>query len=285
MVDAADPDRILSKRKAISALFTYAISLGQGGHQQMTDEILRAAVIPYPRRFVWHRLEATLFAESTPPSLNRATTLVSPYLPWTDTFYDRNMVDRWAAAASAVQYTEEVGQSVVDVLLQITSNGSLRPHVPDSVWALLKKQVTLPPVCRGRSLGTRPDAVLHVRGRGDADILKSYYLHVWSEWDFLCDPVVDEMETSIREDFSGIAMRGHRKELIGKLNHIVGQLDRGSKHLNQEKPGICGDAAKRAMEQYAKLRDALLKVDMEAIETSTNRSPKFNDRFQFVYRF
>ena len=74
---------------------------------------------------------------------------MSPYLPWTDAFYDQNAVHRWAAAALAVPYTEEVGQSVVDVLLQIASNSSLRLHIPRDVWALLKKRVSLPPVWGG----------------------------------------------------------------------------------------------------------------------------------------
>ena len=211
---------------------------------------------------MWRRLEAMLLAESSSPSLNRAITLVSPYLPWADAFYNQSTVDRWAAATSAVQYTEEVGQNMADVLLQVASDASLRSHIPDDVWALLKKGVSLPPVCRGRSLGAGLD-VLHVRGRRDIDILKLYYLLVWSEWNLLSDSVIDEMETSIKEDFGEVRMWRHREDLIERLNHILARLERGSGHLDQ---------VKQAKEQYTKLRGALLKVT-KAVETRTRTPP------------
>ena len=281
MVETTHPDQIFSKRKAISALFPYAISLERHGQRGMADEILRAAMIPFSRRFLWRRMETMLFAESSSPSLNRTITLASPYLPWTDGSYDQHAVDRWAAAALAVEYTEEVGQSVVDVLLQIASDDTLRPQIPDGVWAFLKKEVSLPPTCRGLLLGTGLDVVLHIRGRGDIDILKSYYLLVLSEWNFLPDEVVNELETSIKEDFGGARMWGHREDLISRVNYVIAQLDWGSGFLDQEKPGGVGEEAiEQAKEHYSKLRDALLKVHMETMETLTRMSPEFNDRFQ-----
>jgi hypothetical protein len=199
---------------------------------------------------------------------------VAPYIPWTDALYDQNTVNRWAAAASAAPHTEEVGQSVADALLQIASNGSLRPHIPDDAWALLNKRVSLPPVCRGRSLGNGLDVLLHVQGRGDVDILKSYYLHVWSEWDFLSDSVISEMETSIKEDFCGVEMRGHREDLIGRLDHVLAQLDKRMGYLSQEKSGVGEDAIKQAKEQYQKLKEALVKAGMEATGIITGSSPQ-----------
>jgi hypothetical protein len=281
-----DLDRIFSKRKAISALFPYAISLERDGNQGMIDEVLRVTAIPYSRKFLWRRMEAVLFAESSSPSLDRAIALVSPYLPWTDsTFYDHNTVDRWAAAALAVEHTEEVGQSVVDVLLQIASDDSLRPRIPDDAWALLKNPVSLPSVSRGRSLGTGLDVVLHVRQLGYIDVLKSYYLLVWSEWDSLSDSVINEMETSIKEDFGGVGVWGHRKDLIERLDTVLVQLDLRSTSLDQEKPEIGENCIERAKEQYQRLRDAFVTVDTEAMETLTSTSPKFNNRFRRVYRF
>ena len=264
MVETANPDQILSKRKAISAIFPYAISLGRDG---MADEILRLVAIPYSRGFMWRRMEAMLFAESSSPSLDRAVVLVSPYLPWTDAFYNRHSVDRWAEAASAVEYTEEVGRSVVDVVLQIASDDSLRPGIPDHIWGFLKNPVSLPPLCRGRSLGVGLGALLYVRGRGDIQILKSYYLFVWSEWNFLPTSVIPVMETSIKEDFGGIGMWGHRKDLIGRLNHILARLDQMSRHLDQEKTEIEEDVIEQTREQHMRLRDALVEVDMEVVET------------------
>ena len=263
MVEATNPHQIFSKRKAISALFPYAISLGPDGHQGMADEILRIVMIPYPRKVMWRHMEATLFADSSSPSLNRAIALVSPYLAWIDASHDQSTVNRWAAATLAVPYTEEVGQSIVDVLLQISSNKTLRPHIPDNVWAFLKKRVSIPPTWRRRSLGTGLDVVFHIRGLGDVDILKSYYLLVWSEWDFLSDPVVSGMEISMKEDFGGVGMRGHREDLIARLDHVLAQLNRGPEYFDQEKPGVGGDAIEQAKERYTKLRDALLKLHIE----------------------
>ena len=279
MAEETDPDQTLSERKAISALFPYAISLGRGAHQGMANGIMRLTMIPRSTRFMWHCLESTLFVESSSPSLNRTIILVAPYLPWTDARHDQHMVDRWAAAVLAVGRVEEVCESVVDVLLQIASNGSLRSLVPDGIWALLKDRVSLPPVCRGRSLGTRLDVILHVRGCGDVEILKSYYLLIWSEWDSFSDPVINEMETSIREDFGGVRMWGHREDLMGRLDHVLAQLNMGSEYLNREKPGIDEVAIEPAREQYTKLRDALMNEERETLKS---RSPKLDGRFQEV---
>lgn len=280
MVELADPDKIFSKRKAISSLFPYAISLGRGAHQGMADEILRVTpIMPHSARFMWRCVESTLFAESSSPSLNRTIALVAPYLTWTNKFCNQSTVDRWAAAVSTVTYTEEVGQSVVDVLLQIASDGSLRPYIADDVWAILKKQVSLPPACRGRLLGTGLDVLLHIRGRRDIDTLKSYYLLIWSEWDSLSDSVIGEMETSIKQDFGGVGMWGHREDLMERLDHILAQLDRKSRSLDQDKLGIGEGGIKQAKERYTKLRDVLLRVNTEALETLTSSFFKFNDRF------
>ena len=268
MVEAADLDQIFCRRKAISALLPYAILLGRDGHRGMADEILRVMKIPYSGKFVWRRLEAMLFAESSPSSFDQTIALVSPYLPWTDEFFDLNMVERWAAAASAVEFTEEVGQSLVDALLQIASNDSLRPRILDHTWGLLKNPVLLPPVCRGRSLGAGLDVVLYLRERGDVGILKSYYLLVWSEWNLLSASVVRVMETSIKEEFGGVGMWGHRKDLIERLNHISARLGRMSGHFGQEKPWIGEGVVEQAREQYMRLRDALVKIDMEAMENN-----------------
>ena len=266
-----EPGEILSKRKVISALFPYAISLDRDGNQEMIEEIRRVTTIPYSRRFLWHRMETMLFNKSNSPSLDRAIVLVSPYLPWTDAFYDQSMVDRWATAALAVEYAEEVGESVAEALLQIASDDSLRPGIPDDVWGLLKNTVSLPRECRGRSLGTGLDVVLHVRRLEDVDILKSYYLLVWSEWDFLSDSVANEMEISIKEDLSGVGLWGHRKDLIGRLIYILDQLN--------QMPG-CLDRAKG---HYTKLKNALQNADTEAMKTLKSKFPEFNNRFQQVY--
>lgn len=99
----------------------------------MIDAILPIVSASKLGTFVWHRINpylTTLFDEPSSPSLDQAVTLMSPYVPWDDKFHDEYTVARWAAAASALPYTEEIGSSVVNALLQIASVDSLRPHIP-----------------------------------------------------------------------------------------------------------------------------------------------------------
>ena len=84
----------------------------------------------------------------------RTTLLASHHTNWlTLTFGDKpmtsgheHMISQWAAAISAVPYTEEVGQSVVHTLLSMGDPQILLPHIPIDIWALLEKQPSLPPI-------------------------------------------------------------------------------------------------------------------------------------------
>jgi len=157
MAEAANSNLILSKRKAINTLLPYAIYLEQGGQQGMIDSILRAArasnfVTSNTGRFMWHRVVlyiSRLFEKQSPTSLNRVIVLISPYVPWEGSLNSTIAVARWAAAASAILYTEEVGSSVVDALFQIAWVDFLRPHIPVDIWGLLKRQPPLPPMYHG----------------------------------------------------------------------------------------------------------------------------------------
>ena len=186
---------------------------------------------------------------------------MSPYVPWDDELHDGHTVARWAAAASATPYTEEIGRSVVDALLQIASVDSLRPHIPVDLWAWLKELPSLPPVCQGRSAGRKEAVVRHVRGLGDIEITKAYFLLIWSEWNFLYTSGLDEMQASIREDFGGIESRHHREDLIKRLDHVLGELDRGWEHIERHKPGINQYQLRRANMDYRTLKEVLLEVE------------------------
>ena len=143
MVGDANQDLIFSKRKAICALFPYAILLEQGGNQGMVDLIFRASRASLSGKFMWRRLQpyiTSLFDEPSRPSLDRVVALVSPHVRWNAMSSGAEAVTRWAAAAMRVQYTEDVGQSVVDALLQIACNDSLRRHVPAEIWEWLKRR-------------------------------------------------------------------------------------------------------------------------------------------------
>lgn len=213
----------------------------------------------------------TLFNEAIPDPPNRVVTLMSPHVPWT-WWSNEDTVAWWAAAASATPYTGEVGRSVVDTLLQIASNASLTPYISFSIWAWLKKQPSLPPICHGRSVGTKNHVVHRVRELGNVDILESYLLLVWSEWDTISAEGFAEMCTSIREDLGGIWMGHHREVLIKRLDSVLGQLDRGLGHLKQYKTTLTEYDIVTAKQQYRKLKDALLEVDREALEILT-RTP------------
>ena len=186
--------------------------------------------------------------------------LVSPHVHWYTLTDGEGLVQRWAAAASAVTYTEEVGQSVVDVLLQIASVDKLVQYIPVNLWSWLAKRPSLPPICQGRCFGTRGSIVKVVRALKDTEVLKSYLLLVWSECDYLYDDGFDEMCTSIREDFGRNGMGHHRADLIQRLDHVLEQIDRGPEHPAQRDLHMSG-----YKHQYQKLRETLLELNTEAI--------------------
>jgi len=280
MIKATNQDLIRSKHKAISALFPYAIRLGRRGKQRMADMSLRAAMALGSRRFIWRLAKPLIMGLANTQSslsLNWLITLASPHVSWHDKPYDGSMVTRWAAAVSAVPYTEEVGKSVVGTLLHIASVDSLRSHIPVGIWTWLEEQPTLPPGCSGRSRGSGGDVVRQVRALGDTEILKSYLLLVWSEWDQVDDRPsggLAEMQASIREDFGGAEMWGHREDLIKRLDHVLGELDRGLDYLQQHKPSLDSHHIPRAETQYSELKRALLEIGVEAMDALARELPK-----------
>ena len=274
----AVPNQALYKSKAITALVPYAILLARSGHQEMIDAILNVASASNSGKFIWDRVKpylTTLFDEPSPPPLDRVVTLMSPYVPWDEKLHDGYTVARWVEVALAVPHTEEIGRSVVNALLQIASIDSLRQLIPIELWAWLKEVPLLPPVCRGRRVGTKGAVVRHVRGLGDIEILKSYLLLIWSEWNFLQTSGLDEMQISIRQDFGGIGSKHHREDLIARLDEIFGELDRGWEYIAQHKPGINPYQPHRAKADYRTLKKVLLEVERAAVSVFGCVSPPF----------
>jgi hypothetical protein len=282
MAEAPGTDpAVESKRKAISSLFPYAVRLERDGQRGMIDAIIRLTSMSTSGGFMWYRIEpyvTTWFDESSSPALNRAITLAAPCVDWDREPYTENAVARWAAAASTIPYSEEVGRSVVDALLLIAYRDSLRPHIPVEIWAWLKRRPSLPPVCRGRCLSTTLNVVRHIRGLGDIELLKSYLFAVWSEWDSLFDPCLSEMEIVIREEFDGIVMWRHREDLIERLDHVLGQLDQDLDYFKRHNPKIYEGRIARAKGQYGRLKEVLVEVDDVAMKTLSRTPP--NDPFQ-----
>jgi hypothetical protein len=271
----ADP-AVQSKCKAISSLFPYAVRLERDGQRGMIDAIFRIASKATSGGFMWHHIVpcvTTWFNETNSSSLDQTIIFAAPYTRWIDESCTQNLVARWAAAALAIPYSEEVGRSVVDALLQIASGDRLRPHIPIEIWAWLKGRPSLPPVCRGRLRSTTSDVVRHIRGLGDIELLKSYLFVVWSEWNYVYDSGLVEMETVIREEFYGIVMWRHREDLIERLDHVLGQLDQGLDYFERYNPEIGETHIARAKEHYEWLKKALGEVDEEAMKILSRTPP------------
>ena len=251
--------------------------LEKSGQGDMVDVILRVARAS-DSVLSWHHVLThitALFDESTPPSLNRAITFVSPYIPWhLPALNTENAVVRWAAAASTVPYSEEVGRSVAETLLRILEHDSLLEHIPINVWGLLKNRPSPSLVWRVRFNGCRVSVVGHVRGLGDIEILKSYLLLIFSEWNtFQFGPLL-ELKKSIMEDFCGIGMWCHRDDLVKHLDYVQRQLDHGLEHFKQQCPGICeGDIRGREV-RYGWLKRWLLRAEGGAMKTLIRTPPR-----------
>ena len=277
MARAKDPDQIESKRKALIALFPYAVWRERGGEYRMFDAYFGIFAVPKAMELVGKSIVA-LLEEASHNSPNWVVTLVLPYEDWGYEIFmeDQNTVTRWASAALAVTGTEKLGPNVVDTLLRIASNDLLLPSIPVDVWAWLKKRPSLPPICRGRFLGTRGHVVRRVRELGDVELLESYFLLVWSEWDSVYDSGLREMRSSIREGFGGIGMWRRREVLIKRLDHVLGQLDKGPEHLKQQKPSFGEQHIRKMREQYEELKEELLEVDREAFSMSFGLITRFD---------
>jgi len=264
MTEAEDRDQLLSKRKAITALLPYAVLQETSGQLEMFDTFLRAARASRMLRFRWSCVE-----QSVDMILSRATphviVLVSPHIPWSSLMDMGNLVQQWAAATSMVPCTEEVVQSVVDALLQIAFESDLLPHIPVDAWSWLTKRPSLPPVCLGRYLGTSPPIFRAVRKLKDIEILKSYFLLTWSEWDSIWYGSLDEMRSSIREDFGGVWMDRHRADLTKRLDDVLGQLDQGLGYLRQLNPDLEEHHFRDMKLQYGQLKETLLEANIKAI--------------------
>jgi len=107
---------------------------------------------------------------------------------------------------------------------------------------------------------------------GDIELLESYFLLIWSEWNFIWMAGLTGTHTSFKGDFGGIGMWRHREILIKRLDQVLGELDRGLDHLRQQKPSLEEHHIQVASGDYRGLKEGLLEVDREALEILT-RTP------------
>ena len=265
MAESGDPYQIQSKRKALTAFFPYAVWMEKGGECRTMDAFLSATKVSGPGTSLWGAITpfiSTLFEAAS----DQTVVLTSPRVPWDREPDATRAVTRWASAASEVPCTDEVGRIVVDALLSIASVDCLRPHIPIDIWSWLNKRPTLPHVCLGRSAGTRKYVVRCVRKLKDVEILKSYFLLVWSEWDHITYPeALSEMRMTIKKEFKGVEMEDHRKDLIKHLDYVLQQLNQGLGYLRQHKLWIEQDDVQRAKAQYQTFRQDLLQMDVVSV--------------------
>ena len=256
--------------KATSALLPFAAREERDGRYLTLDTLLHIA---RTRDWsVWHRIVPALINETSP----LAIVLISPYVDWGDARLadHRRLFTQWAAATSEIPYTEEVGWSVVDVLLQVSEWSFLLSRIPVGMWGWFEKLPPLPPKSHGRALGRCDSAIRHVRGLGDIKILKSYLLLIWSEWD---TPWPDNFPNTcalIMEEFGGAEMKRHREDLIKHLDRVLGQFDQGPGYLQQQKPYLYPRFFQQAKEEYRKIREVLVEVNKGVVRTQTRTPPR-----------
>ena len=239
------------------------------------DVFLHAAKSSQQGAFLWHYIKPfknTLFSDVSDVSLKRTAILALSYTSW-DTGDSRDLVRAWVETVSAIPKEEEVAPSVVDALLQMAYFDLLLPGNHGDVWSWLTLRPSLPPICRGRYLGSDPKVMRQVRGLKDIEILKSYFLVVWSEWDTLYDSGFHMMCKCIREEFSGVEANSHRAELMQRLDEVIGEVDKGLEYLQRDRPDFWAGDLRQRKGQYEKLRKILKEIP-EAPEIPNCMSPR-----------
>ncbi|KAF9645648.1 hypothetical protein BDM02DRAFT_488486 [Thelephora ganbajun] len=263
-----DPDAIVFQYKAITALFPYAARRGQEGDSQLLDAFLRAVkYFPYTSQWTRRYIRPViprLLAEGGSTTLKRAAILALPHLElaWLDCNDIGTFIELWISAAEALEDTEGVCQAVVDVLLQMAFFHSVRGHITPKVWSWLNKRPSLPPRCRGRLLCSIGSNVLPaIRARNDVELLTSYLITMWSEWDCAGEWAFEGMCEALWEVFCGDddEVREHKKDLVVRLNSVLGELSRGLGYLRSRNPDMQLGEFDVIRERYRELKRILVR--------------------------
>lgn len=266
----AGQESIASKHNAICALLPYAILLENHGQQRVANAIMHVVraskdyyfMSPTPPPYI-----TTLLGKPTSPFRNWLITLLGPCAGWGDGLHGEDTAVGWATAASTVPDAEEVVRSVIGTLMQITDIDSIRLHIPIETWAWLKKWRSLPVADWGKFPKATPDAVRYIRGLGDLEIMRSYFLLVFSDWCGAPADTFHEVESSIKGEFGGIGMQCQREDLLNQLDSVREEV-----HAKRERNGE--DHCSVKLDQYWRLKKVLLEMDREATKTSDCTSLK-----------
>jgi len=204
-----------------------------------------------------------MLAEGSSPTLKRAAILALPYLElaWLDSDEMSGFTELWISAADALKDMEGVCQAVVDVLLQMAFFHTVRTHITPKAWSWLNKRPALPPRCRGRLLCSIGSNVLPaIRARNDIELLASYLITMWSEWDCAGDWAFEGMCQALLEEFRGDddEVREHRMDLLARLNSVLGELGRGLAYLRVWNPDMQPDELEIIRKRYRELKRILV---------------------------
>jgi len=282
--NAHDQDTIYHKHKAITVLFPYALWQERyRRHPVIFNAFLHAANASRSGGFLWHRVQPfmnMLLNDASDASLKKAAILASPYVPWYRREF-KGLVQTWVAIASTIPKEKEVAPSIVNALLRIAFFGLLPPGNHGEVWSWLTLRPSLPSLCKGRRLGSHPRVMQRVRGLKDIEILKSYLLAIWSEWDSLQGDGFPTMCECIREEFSGVEANSHRAELVQRLDEVIGELDKGLEYLRRDRPDLEEEGLQEGKGQYEELRKILKEIP-EVPEIPTCMFPRLINLFDLL---
>jgi len=230
------------------------------------------AVKYFPHTSQWTRryirpVIPKLLAEGRPIALKRAAILALPHLElvWLDSDEIQDFVELWVSAAEALDDAEDVCQAVVDVLLQMAFFQSVRVHITPRAWSWLNKRPVLPPRCRGRLLCSIGSNVLPaIRAHNDIELLTSYLITMWSEWDCAGEWVFEGMCRTLLEVFreGGDEVGEYRKDLLGRLNLVLRELGKGLGYLKARHPDMQPDEFEVIRERYKGLKRILVQGTM-----------------------
>jgi len=206
-----------------------------------------------------------LLAEGRSAALKRAAILALPHLElaWLGSDEMHDFIQLWISAADTLDdAAEDVCQAVVDVLLQMAFFHSVRPHITPKAWSWLNKRPVLPPRCRGRLLCSTGSNVLPaIRAHNDIELLTSYLVTMWSEWDCAGEWAFEGMCEVLLEEFcrDGDEVREYKMDLLARLNLVLGELGKGLEYLKVRHPDMQPDEFEVIRKRYRELKRILLR--------------------------
>ena len=172
-------------------------------------------------------------------------------------------------AASVLPYTDDVGRSVVNALLQIASWDSLRPHIPILAWNWLKKRPILRPRCLGLIFGTQDAVIRAIVELGDVGLITSYLFVIWSKWNHAYSSRFLATTQLIKEELCGIGAVGCHADLIRRLDYVVSQLDLGWEYIRRRSDWFRESDIPTMKQTYREFKEALVEADEEATKILT----------------